>query len=207
MCVRSSALSCSAPGTVHQALPTPDSHFILPLPSCHWLLKPWEKSWPNKGENLPPSLMAVAFPQQGQGLSAEHTGGIWHGNRRMWNRDGQYLLLVPAFLALKSLFTVCKAHHFAKLRKRFGIGNHNNSKSSLNGSWPRFPFPRWKEPLTSLGQKAGRTKAKPQNLLCFVRREIFPKGEIQSIFCNFLTIHESLQLCRDSSSFPIQLLN
>lgn len=149
--------------------------------------------------------MAVAFPQQG--LFAEYTSGIWHGNRRTWNRDGQYLLLVPAFLALNSPFTLSKAHNFAKLRERFGIGNCNNSKLPLNGCWPKFLFPRWKESLDSPGQKAGRAKVKPQNILRFIRGEIFPEGEIQSILCNFLTIHESLQLCRGNSSFPIQLLH
>lgn len=68
--------------------------------------------------------MVVAFPQQGQGVFAEHTGGIGHGNGRMWNRDGQYVLLVPSKTTTKRSFSgseipvqTLQIHLFSKLRE------------------------------------------------------------------------------------------
>lgn len=66
--------------------------------------------------------MVVAFPQQGQGVFAEHAGGIWTWK---WQnvKHGQYFLLVPVKTKKKSFsgseITVhtLQVHLFAKLKE------------------------------------------------------------------------------------------
>lgn len=148
--------------------------------------------WKKSREILPLYSMFVAFPQS-PGLSA--VGFDMKGEGK---KDGRNV--VAALLPHSFPRAVCKVHRFVECSER-------SQACPWRAVLTKIPIFQMEGATSFPGQNTGRTKAKPHNLLCSIRGEIFPEGKIQSILCHFLTSHKSLQLCKDNSSFPIQLLN
>lgn len=121
----------------------------------------------------------------------------------------EWIAFAASAISSGSVFPTCslQSPSLCKTQRKIWSWKLQCLRPVLEWLLTHIPISQMKGATGFPGQKAGRTKAKPHNLLCSIRGEIFPEGKIQSILCNFLTSHESLQLFRDNSSFPIQLLN